>query len=140
MKTLFTLTVFILVTIHGIAQIGYAKNEIVKEYGDDWYIEIDTTNAEAILFYDYEATTEASGTHITRLAMFLNYDVCWMWSILRPPTESNTTYKWLENKFVKISEKKFKNYQDNSIYTFFADDSICFISCCKDYYSSYRQE
>jgi len=130
MKNLITITLILFSLIKLSAQVGSTKEEIIEEYGTK-YITEKTDDNTPYIFYVDEFKTKVSGKYMRYTYFYFtetkNKELkCFLRKIIEPFTELNAFVENFNNKaYVKISELKWKNYENNLIYNLEVDDVYC---------------
>lgn len=116
------------------AQLLQTRSAIIKElgylgYGYKTGISDDGIN---YIYYDKEMNTIASGKYIQRKIMYFTKlddgsEVCYLWKIIEPSSETNTNVANYRKKFVQIGHMQWKDYEINVMYEIIVKDGYCLI-------------
>lgn len=119
------------------AQIGMEKDDILKEYGYD-YESGTTDDGTKYIVYKKDYETNASGKYEQHKAIyFVNLEngkeICNMWKILEPSSETNTNVSYFKKKgYVEVDYMQWKDYENSILYDINVDDGICIITAIYD--------
>lgn len=131
MKTfkLYLILSLLLLGTSSFSQIFQTKSAIINELGDDYESGVadDGTNYIA---YKKEFKTEASGTY-TRIKVIYfvqiedEEEICNMWKVIEPSSETNSTVAYLKKKYVEVDYMQWKDYENEILYDVDVEDGRC---------------
>jgi len=118
------------------AQIFQTRADIIKENGYGYTSGV-TDDGTKYIYYDKELNTNASGKYTQRKVIFFmkldnGSEICYMWKILEPSSETNSNVAYYKSKFVEIAYMQWKDYEINIIYDIVVEDGICVITAWWD--------
>lgn len=134
--TLFFLLFFILGSKESQAQIFQNKNDILKELGtpDDRGVSDDGLN---YIVYEEDFNTKASGEYTRHKVIYFvemedGKQICNMWKILEPSSETNSTVSFLKDKYVEVDYMQWKDYETEILYDVEVEDEVCIVTAVYD--------
>lgn len=135
MKAIFTLSIlsFLLLGICDTqAQIFKSRSDIIEEYGTGYEADVATDGTKYIV-YENEYDTRASGEYIQLKAIYFTElddgtEICNMWRIMEPSTETNSTISYLKDNFVETGYMEFKDYENEILYNVEVDEGHCILT------------
>lgn len=136
-KTIVGLTVFFLFGFQTArAQLFQTRSDIISKEGYGYTIGV-TDDGTKYIRYDKEMNTKASGSYTqAKVIYFTKLDdgreICYMWKILEPSSETNSNVAYYKSKFVETAYMQWKDYEINVIYDIVVKDGICVITAWYD--------
>lgn len=136
-KSIFVLTNLLLLGFHPIkAQLLQTRADIIKENGYGYTSGI-TDDGTKYITYETKVKTNASGNYTRVKAIYFTKldngtEICYMWKILEPSSETNSNVALFKKDFVEISYMRWKDYEHNIIYDIEVKDGICIITAWWD--------
>jgi hypothetical protein len=136
-KSIVGLTIFLLLCSLSIkAQLFQTRSIIIEEYGHEYTTGV-TDDGTKYIVYDKRLFTNASGTYTQTKAIYFTIlengsEICYMWKILEPSSETNTNVTLFKSKFVEIDYLQWKDYETNIIYDIDVKDELCIITAWWD--------
>lgn len=134
--TLFFLGLFILGANESRAQIFQDKNDILKELGtpDDTGVSDDGSN---YIVYQKDFNTKASGEYTQHKVIYFveledGSEVCNMWKILEPSSETNSNVSFYKENFVEVEYMQWKDYETEILYDVSVKEDVCIVTAVYD--------
>ena len=118
------------------AQIFQTREDIIKENGYSYTSGV-TDDGTKYIYYNKELNTKASGKYTHRKAIYFmkldnGSEICYMWKILEPSSETNSNVAYYKSKYVEIAYMQWKDYERNIIYDIVVEDGFCVITAWWD--------
>lgn len=118
------------------AQLFQTRSEIIKDKGYNYTTGV-TDDGTKYIRYDKEMNTKASGSYTqAKVIYFTKLDdgreICYMWKILEPSSETNSNVAYYKSKFVETAYMQWKDYEINVIYDIVVKDGVCVITAWYD--------
>lgn len=122
----------VLFSVSSMAQLARTKSEIINQFGYDYEAGI-ADDGTPYIYYEREMETTQSGVYTQVKAMYFftteEGDVlCYMWKVFEPDTETNYNVAYYNSRFVKIGNKKWKDYETDIVYLIEVKDGFCVIT------------
>ena len=58
--------------------------------------------------------------------------ICNMWKILEPSSETNSTVSFLKDKYVEVDYMQWKDYETEILYDVEVEDEVCIVTAVYD--------
>lgn len=136
-KSYYYFVLFVLLTgLNVQAQIFQTKADVIEELGTNYESGV-TDDGTDYLVYEQEFTTDASGTYTRYKAFYFveledGTEVCNMWKISEPSSETNPTVAYFKDKFVEVGYMQWKDYETEIVYDVEVDDGVCLVTAWYD--------
>ncbi|MGY5846608.1 hypothetical protein ACW6QP_04250 [Salegentibacter sp. HM20] len=113
------------------AQIFQTKSQILEELGTPDNTGV-ADDGSKYISYETEYNTEASGKYTRHKVRYFvemedGTEVCNMWMILEPSTETNSFISYFRDNFVKTDYMEYKDYENEILYDVRVEDGICIV-------------
>lgn len=118
------------------AQLFQTRSDIISENGYGYTTGV-TDDGTKYIRYDKEMNTRASGKYTqAKVIYFTKLDdgreICYLWKILEPSSETNTNVAYYKSKYVETAYMQWKDYEHSIIYDIVVKDDICVITAWYD--------
>lgn len=124
--------VLVLFSMTSIAQLAVTKTEIIQKLGYDYESGVTDDGTPYIMYArEMETTTSGAYTQFKAIYFFTTDDgvtLCFMWKIFEPASETNNNVAYYNSRFVKIGNKKWKDYETDIVYSLEVQDGVCVIT------------
>lgn len=134
--TLFFLGLFLVGGTDTQAQLLKTKGDIIKEYGSIYEADVadDGTN---YIVYEKQYNNNARGEYTQHKAIYFTEldngkEICSMWKLFEPSTETNSTISYFKDNFVEIGYMEYKDYENEILYNVNVDDVLCIVTAIFD--------
>ncbi|CAL67556.1 hypothetical protein [Christiangramia forsetii] len=117
------------------AQIFQEKEEIIKDL--DSYESGVADDGSDYIYFDKDLETKASGEYTRRKVIYFvelddGTEICNMWKILEPSSETNSSVAFFKEKYVEVDYMQWKDYENEILYDIAVEDEICIITAVYD--------
>src|SRR5690606_21355693 len=108
------------------AQIFQTKEDVIKEYGTNYEADV-ANDGSPYLLYEEDFNTKASGAYTRSKAIYFvktedGTEVCNMWKIFEPSSETNPNVAYFKEKFVEVDYMQWKDYENDILYDIAVSD------------------
>lgn len=118
------------------AQLLQTRADIIKINGYGYTSGV-TDGGTKYITYEKQMNTNASGNYTQVKAIYFTKldngsEICYMWKIIEPSSETNSNVSLLKKDFVEIAYMQWKDYEKNIIYDIDVKDGLCIITAWWD--------
>ncbi len=139
-KKIISLIMFTFISVINIrAQLLATKKEVIENLGPYDFVGVPDDSGHDInyLAYSKKITRDNTGAFKQMKMIYFkeinDLEVCYMWIIIEPISQTNFNVKNFKSKFVEIDKMSWKDYEHNTVYSIDISKGVCSITAYYDF-------
>jgi hypothetical protein len=121
------------------AQLLATKTEVIENLGPYDFVGVPDDSGYDTNYFAYSKNITRDKTVSFKQMKMIYFkeinslEICYMWVIIEPVSQTNFNVKNFKSKFVEIDKMKWKDYEHNTVYSIDISKGVCGITAYYDF-------